>query len=309
MNSASTIANGLLAISFLMNVVYVSGMEIEKQEIIIPPLPYDLALSIIHVNKPLEDVVKATLALRSTCRYFNANILPVEIGKSCKHYDIAEKNKVMEKLLCSMNDFNYWNKRQAAFLLTYAGADNQACGYYSLLCRAIHRKDKEMLIALFENNTDPNQRRSMHTEPDWFQIKDIDIAKMFITKGIDINAEGDRSHPNILWFTLLHNSLPKFIQFYLQNKVDVKKRNVDDWCILHKFVSCSWNCLAREDYIKIGELLCNAAPELINAKDKKGQTPLGLAYERLNRNNISKSEKKTFNAIIVLLEKHGGKRS
>src|ERR1700760_3029466 len=121
-----------------MNVLYVFGMEKEKKEVVLPSLPYDLAISIIHANKSLEDTIKATLNLRATCKHYYANISPVEIGKSCRHYGLAEKNKMMKRLLESMNDPNYWNKRHAAFLLTYADADNQACTYYSLLRAAIH---------------------------------------------------------------------------------------------------------------------------------------------------------------------------
>jgi hypothetical protein len=332
MNSLSIIANRLLAISFLMIVMCISGMEKEgrlalrddfSQNLFLSNemLPQDVKLiicdgliSIFYDKKCLEDTIKAALNVRSTCKHYHAKISPVEIGKLCKHYDAEEKNKLMKKLLESMNDFSYRNKRQAAFLLTYAGADDQACSYYSLLSRVIDRNDKEMTIALFENDADINQQNSLG--PSWFRIKDIDTAQMFIAKGVDLQA-GNDMHPNILWFVMYQRCSFELIDFYVKQGVDVKKRNSDGQCILHQLVGssyCYFTCKDSVDkekviYAKIGELLLNTAPELRNMTDCAGMTPLGLAYERLQRDRPTGTEKKNLNAIIALLKKKSEKKS
>ncbi len=303
MTSKTITVTALLAMTFLMTSMHISGME---RTLTLPDLPHEMVIPIICNGKFLEDTVKTTLALSTTCKHFNELISPAMVGKFCKNYNIAEKNKVMKKLLQSMNDITYWNKRRAAFLLVYAGADNAVCSRDSLLQRAIYRKDKEMIAALFENNANPNQQ-GLYEDPDWFVIKNVDILEMFIDR-VDVNAEGYHE-PNVLWYTILHHCSPELIEFYLTHNVDAKKRKtLTGDCVLHKLVCCGWSySVSSVDYVRIGKLLLKAAPELINATNENGDTPLSSACKRLDRDHVMSYEKDTLTAIISLFEKHGGK--
>jgi hypothetical protein len=326
MNDKTINLNALLAIIFLINHTYAFGMKkklalkesYNKKSFLAGEYNKNYTLLIllskrvvpmIYEEKSLEDAVKTSLSLSATCKYLNTILSTNVIGKSCKHYDITEKNNVMKKLLLSMNDETYWYKRRAAFILVCAGADNTADEFYPLLRRAIHPTDKEMIAALFENNADPNQKRWCQ-EPDWFAIKDVDMLNMFIARDVNLHVEAFGC-PNVLWWTLVHNPLPEWIELYLKYNVDAKKRDTRTGeCILHKLVSLTWSPLKKsiDDYVRIGELLLNAAPELINIKNNDGDTALGgarkkLAYDRY----MSENEKQTIIALIDLFEKHVGK--
>src|SRR6202008_2244102 len=116
-------------------------------------LPTDVRLviceelvSVFYDGRCLEDTIKAALVLSATCRHYNNMVMN---GMFCKNYDIAEKNRVMKKLLSDMSNTTYWNKRRAVIILVHAGADNAVDKFYPLLWRAINQKDKEMLTALF----------------------------------------------------------------------------------------------------------------------------------------------------------------
>jgi hypothetical protein len=296
MNDKTITLNALLAITFLMIPMYISGME---KKIGLLDLSCD--------GSSLAEIVKATVMLSATCKR-NQKEMPIVFGKFCKdRYDITEKNNVMKKLLWSMNDETYWYKRRAAFILVCAGADNTADEFYPLLRRAIHRTDKEMIAALFENDADPNQEE--HQEPDWFAIKDVDMLNMFIARDVNLHVEAFGC-PNVLWWTLVHNPLSEWIELYLKYKVDAKKRKTRTGnCILHQLVHCaeSLSIKSIDDYVRIGELLLNAAPELINMENKDGDTSLGAARKQLTDRYTSDNGKQTIIALINLFEKHVGK--
>ncbi len=292
----------LITITFLITSMHIFGME-EKSGLLV--LPNELVISIIHNEKSLEDAVKIALSLSVTCKYFNTTLSTNVISNSCKHYDITEKNNVMKKLLWSMNDKMYWHQRRGTFILVYAGADNAVCEDYPLLRRAIHQTDKEMIAALFENNADPNQNND--EESDWFAIKDVDILNMFIARDVNLHGEGS-DDPNVLWYTILQNPLSEWIKLYLSYKVDAKKRKTQtDDCILHRLVHGAWTRSKKsiDDYVRIGELLLNVAPELINMKNKDGYTALGLARKELVDNvYMFDNRQQTIVALINLFEKH-----
>jgi hypothetical protein len=162
MHNLSVITHTLWVIFFLISHIHISGMEIEKKTTLLN-LPQDMIISIICSQKSLEKAIKTTLALTTTCKQFNTTISPAMVGKSCKKYDMSDKDKVMTKLLFRENSFfdvstAHWNKRHTAFILVHAGADNATYQSKNLLSPAIREEDKEMITALFENNANPNHQ-------------------------------------------------------------------------------------------------------------------------------------------------------
>ena len=194
-------------------------MEVETKKFGLLDLPQELVLYSCD-RESLENTIKNALLLKNTCTYFHTLLSPTDVGKFCKSRDITEKNQEMKKLLSFMYDENYWNIRNAALMLVHAGADNAAGDYqgFSLLKNAIDQKDKEMITILFDNNTNPNQKNGQW--PDWFYIRDVDIAQMFINHKVDLQIETD-NEPNILWFLVDYAMCyPPFelIEFYVKNK-------------------------------------------------------------------------------------------
>lgn len=310
MNSNIVTVNALLAITFLMSSMYISGME-KKPGLL--DLPCDVVISIIGEGKSLEDTVKTTLALSSTCKHFNAMISLAMVGKSCQHYEIAEKNKLMKKWLDSISELTYWNKRRAAFILVYAGADNHANEYYTLLKRAIRCKDRDMAVALFKNNANPSQKRE-YDNPDFFYIATVSMAETFIAHGVNLQTEG-YDKPNILWSAILHNPLLDLIKLYLSHGVSTKSiKKYDGCCILHELVNfacMAWQRNNSMEYVQIGEELINAAPEMINTLNTDGETPIDLAHKKRKHREpaFATNECMLYDALISLFENHDGKRA
>jgi hypothetical protein len=206
-----------------------------------------------------------------------------------------------------MNDIDYWNRRNGAFLLTYAGADNNAHSFFSGLRAAIHHEDKQMIVALFQNNVSHNQQKGRN-DPDFFSIKKIDIAQIFINQGVDLNVDGCYSS-HVLWTCLTQGYSLELIEFYLDHHVDVKKINIaNNECILHHYARCRFRCIINiEDYVQIGTLFLKAAPEIINTLNKTGKTPLDIVKEIMKEEKQKTNTYKVCVALTELFEKHGGK--
>jgi len=296
MNNTCTVVNTLLGISFF-SFMHISGME--KQ-------PTSLVL--FDDKKSSHNLVKDILALTATCKRFNKEEdLHIAFGKFCKNR-ITKKNELMRNWSMSNGWWHYWERRCGAFTLIYAGADNNAWPHNTLFRHAIEKKDKKMITALFENDVNPNQNWHVQ-EPDWFHIEDIDIAKMFIAHNVDLQQEVGW-FPNVLWCLVAHNPSPQLIEFYLNNNVDTNKRDRDGNCLLHKVAIYSALYLNRgscDDYAKIIELLLKATPDLINAKNNEGKTPLDLAYDKLEEPHTDIKGGRIA-AVIISLESHGGKK-
>src|SRR4030095_5549859 len=275
-------------------------------------LPKEILYSIlaysVDTTEPLKDIMKSCLLLSTTCKAFNTPELLITIGKACSSYGNAEKNSGMEKLLWKMNDLNYWNMRRGALLLIYAGADNNVLSIdSSLLVKAIQRKDKQMIAVLFQNNVNPNQQKK-YEDPDFFYIKNVEIAQMFINQGVNLNVDGFNG-PNILWACLTQEHSLGLIEFYLNHKADAKTINiVSDECILHRYACCRFRYITKiEDYVQIGTLFLKAAPEIINTLNKYGKTPLDIVKEIMKEEKQKTDTYKVCIALVTLFEKYGGK--
>ena len=262
-------------------------------------LQFILALS-IDTTKPLKDIIKPALLLSTTCKRFNVE----QLGKACKNYSFEEKNKTMEMLLKSMNDFNYHNKRQAALLLTYAGAKNDAYKYSPLLTKAAQRSDEQMIIALFENNTSPNQK--YFNKSACFDINNVNIAQIFVKYGASLNTQDYWLFPNILFASLSYNYSPELIEFYINNKVDVTKKGPKNNNLLHKLAINNYDAYTIDNCIKIGILFIKTAPELLNELNDDGNTPLDIAKQELKlKKNTAHQQRQQ--ALITLFEEYGDK--
>ena len=257
----------------------------------------------INTTKPLKDIIKPTLLLSTTCKKFNTEQFLITMGKACKDYSLEEKNKAMEMLLKSMNSTNYHNRRHVALLLTYAGAENNAYRE-SLLENATLRSDEQMIIALFENGANPNQK-NFNNNSICFAIEKLPIAQIFVKYGANLNTSGDYINPNILFACLCYNYSSEFIEFYLNNKVDVTKKDSRNNNLLHQ-LAYKTVYLPNIDYIKIGTLFIKTAPELLNALNDDKKTPLDVVKQKL------KTYKQTHSyniqlALAKLFEEYGGK--
>jgi len=306
-----------LTILALTSHIDIYSMEITNKNLLSLPneiICFILAHS-IDSTQSLKNTINSCLQLSTVCKRFNMTQLFITIGTACSHHNAIEKNTLMKNLLDSMRDVNYNNKRNGAFLLTYAGADN-AAGCFSLLHEATHYNDTQMVTALFDNNANPNQHDPL-LYPTFFYSNTIEMAQLFIDKAINLNKEFDDYFcPNIIWACIAFNRSPELIEFYLNRDVNAKQLNTNGGSILHS--------LARGDYchkhgtkdnIKVATLILKKAPDMINLlytenKSKEYErelTPLDISQEIIKRYGKTTPNYTTLIAFIGLFKEYGGK--
>ena len=271
-----------------------------NQNNILLALPKEMLKAVVSQTNPLKDGIKTALTLRSTCKHFYT--LPLEyFGEAYRHHDKTEKNKVMKELLWNMGEHNYWNVRNGALLLIYAGADNNADELFPLLRRAIYKNDTDMITILFKSGANPNQK--ILRNPNFYDIKTIDIAKIFTVNKVDWNTEGSPQNPNVLWYNIFCYPSSKLIEFYLNHHVDAKKVASDGNCLLHYLVSHPFPCMYNiDDYIKIGALLLKAAPEMVDRLNNSGKTPIEVAQKKMENRDASHPIYQANKQLISLFE-------
>jgi hypothetical protein len=279
----------------------------------------------IDTTKSLKEIIRPALLLKTTCKNFNLNQLPITIGKVCKCYPIEEKNTVMKLLLEQTNSLNYDSKRNALLLLAYAGANNNAYKHHPLLLQAIDYNDPQMIAVLFENGTKPDQKKYSQilsqSTPIFFDIRTVSIAKMFAEKGLNLNSQSDNlEKPNVLSACIIGGRSLELFKFYLDHNVDAKQKNRWGSCLLHDLALNFSHFDNVNDCVQIATLLLKAAPDIINTLNLFDKTPLDTAKEKLENSkqhdynsNLTLFEllqNKNYNSTIALIEflkNHDGK--
>jgi len=306
-----------LTILALTSHIDIYSMEITNENMLFL-LPNEIICLVlahsIDSTQSLKNTINSCLQLSTVCKRFNMTQLFITIGTACSHYNITEKNTLMKKLLDTTNENNYNNRRNGAFLLTYAGADN-AAGCFSLLYKATRYNDTQMVTALFNNNAKPNQHDPL-MYPTFFYSNTIEMTQLFIDKEINLNKEFDDYCPNIIWACITFNRSPELIEFYLNHDVNVKKLRTNGGSILHSLARGDY-CYkhSTEDNIKVATLFLKKAPDMINLlytehKSKEYErelTPLDISQEIIKRYDKTIPEYTTLIAFIELFKEYGGK--
>ncbi len=264
------------------------GLDLETLEAVLAKIP------------SLDDAIKTALALRVTCKTFYE--LPLEhFSKAYKHHDLTEKNR----LLTSINYYKqYYNKICKSLILTLAGTQDD-----SLIVEAIRHDDIETINILFEKNAVFNQT-SYYSTPIFCFATKPETLKTLIENGVNLNQEVSFQE-NVLWYYIRYNPSSKLFKFCLDNHVNataIDPSNGD--CLLHFLVNHPL-CPPTDinDYVKIGVLLLEKVPHLINKKNHKGKTPIDAAQEYNKNDSIITNNKgrKANKQLITLFKQHGGK--
>jgi len=100
----------------------------------------------------------------------------------------------------------------------------------------------------------------------------LEIVKLLISKGADINARDDKGAP--VWH---HTGRKETIEFFLDKGVDINARDDKGWTELH-----TQAFLGNKECVEL-LLRRGANPNLLN---KKGDKPLDLAIDRKNKDVI-----------------------
>ncbi len=95
----------------------------------------------------------------------------------------------------------------------------------------------------------------------------IEIAKLLIERGTDVNAKGNGGGRTPLHVASTYNSI-KIVELLIERGADVEAKDNDGWTPL--YYASSWNRIA------MAELLIDAGAD-VNVKDDRGYTPLYVA--------------------------------
>lgn len=282
-----------------------NGLTSLPPEILIGIFSYCLASNHDKV-KSLEASIERFMKLSTTCKNFNRLLTFKTIGSFCKNYSPKIKNQALKKLMRTTNYLNYKTKRPPLCALIYADADaNTKAALGTLLEKAVIYNDTQMVAILFEHHADPNIE-DVIGYPLFFQAKTIEIAQLFIAKGINIQETSPFSAPTILWKTIEKEYPSELMALYLEKKANVTAVHpLDNSSLLHRLARQD-NIFLNDinDFLKKGEILLNAMPkEMVNLLNKKGQTPLDVIQMEPKFKHFAKD------SLITLFRQHGGKRA
>ncbi len=258
--------------------------------------------------------------LKKVCKCFKTMLTIQVIGELCQGHTIENKNKVLQKITHAIGATNYHIKRPIILALLYSGASADVgkhmkysahietpYQYFSLLHKALIKKDTDLIRLLLKHNADPNQLHP-NIGPLFFFAPNIVIADLFLKNGTDFNAK-DRKGNNVLWY--VHTLSFELINFYIKHNVDTRYINpLDGTCILHILANPSFKYIQdSNNFYKKGVLLIKAIPDMVNTLDKKGKTSIDLMEEKAKREFYKHSTYygKPFKKLIALYRSFGGK--
>ncbi len=239
----------------------------------------------------LKKSIKNCMKLSTMCKKFNTLLSPKTIGNFQKNYAFDTKNS-LAKLLKYPSHHTY---DLPILILVYAGAK-----YKSLLPKAILHEHVKLITVLLENKVDPN--RDYCNQPAFFYADTKEVAEILVNGGANINAKATKwpaGQPNVLWSIVADQKKSELIQFYLDRGIDAHVLcSHCGTCILHALGNVSCPIKFPDRLLKQAKILLKALPDMINAIDRCGRTPLNNIQMFLKYEPVSKK-------LVKLFKKHG----
>ena len=249
----------------------------------------------------LKESVKAFMRLSAVCKNF---LTPERCGNFCKNYAWHEKHKILFNLYRGMDDMDeltYQSVRIPALILIYAGADaNTMIGQSYLLTQAAFLGDVSMTEVLLKHDAHPDSGERAY--PIFFFIRNIEILKLFSNYNANLKRTPQKVPTNVLWEVIRPFYPSELIKFYLAQGINPEQRHpLDNSCLLHALAN-SDEVDDTKNFMEKANLLVNALPiDLINSRDKRGQTPIDLAQASLESSTVPEA----FRQLIALLSTCG----
>lgn len=181
-----------------------------------------------------------------------------------------------------------------------------------LLEKAVINNNVETVeYLLSENKANANQINGRN-EPTFFKISNVVIAEKFVKHNVNLQMQVELGFPNVLWKCLYQQYPLKLVAFYLARGVDATKKDpIFGDCIFHDLVNIRYQRVEDINYhLQLGALLFKKAPEMINAFNDGGKTPLDTAQElmkEIEERNLSNTVKENSIVLIEFLKKNGAK--
>ena len=229
----------------------------------------------------LENSIKFFMNASIICHRFNEILTSEVIGNFCKIHEELAKNRILVTLMSSNL------QSRPATILVYAGANpNQEQYSTCILEKATIKNDQYLVTALLKHNADLHINKHYRPYPAFFLARTIDMAQIFIDKGVDIH-ETDSFGFNILWRTTRNDYPPDMLKLYLEHgvKTNIIVGSRDFYgCLLHKLANKFYPYEKNriDEFLVKFRLLLGAAPRLVNTLNLKKQTPLDCIQEILH---------------------------
>ena len=301
---------------YLQHNFVIRALEAEKynqhnplliQELLDQIFPSCLADDDDHA-KSLENSIKNYMKLRRVCKRFNTVLTFEVIGNFCHNYTPQIKSQTFRKLIKPTYGPYDTIKHLPALIVLCAGIDiNPQTELNSLLLDAVRANDIHVATTLFKHHANPNAQND--SCPVFFQAKTVEIAQIFICNKVDVHMISSWPMTNVLWEITKNEYPSELLELYLAHQVDAKKlRPFDDACVLHAFADQILSKIIKniDDFLKKGQLLLDAIPDMVNALNKDGQTPLDIAQKSLYEAKKSKhGTPHAFEQLIILFRKYG----
>jgi len=257
-------------------------------------------------TRSLELSMKTFMRLSCVSKYFYTFLNFERIGNLCKDYAQIHKDRALSQVARCISTYRYEAKSLYALILVYAGTD-ATFEHNRLLQKAVLEDDAQFVDILLKHNANPY--RYMQKEgPIFFYAQTIEVAQVFIDYNINIHV-GDHIYPNILWFILNDEYSADLMDFYLNHGVNA--RLLSDWegnyCLLHGLARCSY-VRDRDNFLKKGQFLLNAIPDMVNALSRSRKTPIDIVQCSLESSKEFYGEEHSiaYKELISLLKLYGG---
>jgi hypothetical protein len=237
-----------------------------------------------HVHS-LENSITNFMKISMVCKKFNS-FLPFKIiGSFCKHYTDKDKNQAFQNMMYKVRFIYHYSDRLPALILVCAGADpniknRQGC---CLLAMAVIENDTQVIATLLKHHANPNIK--WLDDPVFFYVKTVKIAQMFIDKGIDVHTSV--TFMGAKWYNVLYHMMgdsysSDLLELYLKHEVNARILGPNKYSLLHSLARFSMNTTNIDNRMRKARLLINVIPDMVNALNDEGQTPIGVAQESLS---------------------------
>ena len=260
--------------------------------------------------KALEKSIKTFMQLSATCKLTHTLLTHEKIGTFCKNYPHEIKLYLFQNLMQPTSTPGDEIKHFPAVIILCAGIDTASIEeeLTCLLAQAVESNDAQRVTTLFKHHADPNVQDRLYDRvvPIFFRIKTVEVAQEFIKKNVNLHVITHWPQTNVLWEVTKTHYPSELMKLYLAHHVDAKELHpLNNSCLFHKL---TWSSLHIDDnFFKKAQLLLEAIPAMINTLNKKGETPLDLAYNALAAYHKKNINSKTLEAVIALFKHYGSK--
>ncbi len=233
----------------------------------------------------LHESIKNFMKTSMVCKKINRLLTPETIGHLCETHHQVHKDSFLQKLIAG-----FLHSIPATILVCAGANPNQMYVGQYVLEQAMRKNDKRLITTLLKHGANPHifTCDKYYSMPVFFYAKTVEIAQMFIDKGIDVDATDKNEKLNVLWYILNYDYPSDVLKLYLEHEVDAtlicSSNHWSNGCLLHALANRFCYGKGRmNEFLKKSRLLLNVIPHMVNTLNSSGKTPLDVAHQEFKR--------------------------